>query len=118
MRQLALAITSVVALTAAGAAASLSWPADAALVAACSITASPNGLAFTSTAELAGPAWAGRALGIQNTGQNHTAAATPPLLGALITATGYPLAFALAAAFAATGALVTPPDSLGAPETG
>lgn len=107
MRRLAIAIAAVVALAAWGAA----WPApasDAALVLACAITASTNGLAYTATAELAGPAWTGRALGVQNTGQNLTAAAVPPLIGALITATGYTEAFAVAAAFAAGAALVVP----------
>ena len=58
-----------------------------------------NGLAFTAVAELAGPAWAGRALGVQNTGQNLSAALTPPVLGAVVGAFGYDAGFALAAVF-------------------
>ncbi|WP_035849558.1 MFS transporter [Kitasatospora azatica] len=81
---------------------------DLALVLACGLTASTNGLSFTATAELAGPAWAGRALGVHNTGQNLTASLTPPLAGALIGATGYPWAFALAAVLAALAVVVTP----------
>ena len=34
------------------------------------VTVADNGLAYTSVAELAGTAWSGRALGVQNTGQN------------------------------------------------
>ena len=58
---------------------------------------SDNGLAFTAIAELAGPFWSGRALGTQNTSQLFTAGIVPPTFGALITAFGYPLAFAVCA---------------------
>ena len=34
------------------------------------VTVADNGLAFTAVAEIAGPMWSGRALGVQNTGQN------------------------------------------------
>lgn len=68
-----------------------------AVVLASVLTVSTNGLAFTAVAERAGRAWAGRALGVQNTAQNLAAAATPPLVGAVITrlgpATGYRVAF-------------------------
>src|SRR5689334_15563087 len=66
------------------------------LLAAAVLVVSTNGLAFTAVAELAGAAWAGRALGIQNTGQNAVAALTPPLVAVLIGAAGYPAAFAVA----------------------
>jgi sugar phosphate permease len=79
------------------------------------ITVSTNGLAFTATAELAGHAWAGRALGVQNTGQNLVAAAVPAALGALITATGYGPAFLIAATFPVLAALTTPPDQRTSP---
>ena len=106
MRQLAWCIGAVLALTAAGAV----WTSplsDLALVVACGITASTNGLAFTATAELAGRAWSGRAMGVQNTGQNLAASLTPPLLGALISSAGYAWGFLLAAGLAAgAGALV------------
>ena len=46
---------------------------------------------------MAGPAWAGRALGVQNTGQFLVASAVGPLLGTLIGMVGYPLAFAAVA---------------------
>jgi len=56
-----------------------------------------NGLSFTAVAEHAGPAWAGRALGIQNTGQSLASTLVGPLVGLLIGGVGYPLAFALVA---------------------
>lgn len=69
----------------------------AVLVVASVVTVSDNGLAFTAIAELAGPYWSGRALGTQNTSQLFTAGVVPPVFGALITAFGYPLAFAVCA---------------------
>ncbi|NDZ93840.1 MFS transporter [Streptomyces sp. SID6673] len=56
-----------------------------------------NGLAFTAIAEFAGPGWSGRGLAVQNTAQYLATAATTPVLGALIGAAGFPLAFALTA---------------------
>jgi hypothetical protein len=47
----------------------------------------------------AGSSWAGRALGIQNTAQNAFAAATPPVIAAVIGPAGYPAVFAAVAAF-------------------
>jgi MFS family permease len=41
--------------------------------------------------------WAGRALGVQNTGQNVAALLTPPLLAAVIGDSRYPIGFALVA---------------------
>lgn len=52
-----------------------------------------NGLESTAITEFAGPFWSGRALGAQNTTQRLTAAAGPPLFGALIAAVGYPPAW-------------------------
>ncbi|SEO37067.1 MFS transporter [Actinacidiphila rubida] len=78
------------------------------LVAAIALTSSTNGLSFTSTAEHAGPAWSGRALGVHNTGQNLTAAVVPPLMAALISATAYWPGFVLAAATACASALIIP----------
>jgi sugar phosphate permease len=63
------------------------------------VTVADNGLGFTAVAELAGSDWAGRAMGVQNTGQNVSAALTPPLLGALITAVGFGAGFAWVAVF-------------------
>lgn len=78
------------------------------LVAAIALTSSTNGLSFTSTAERAGPAWSGRALGVHNTGQNLTAVVIPPAMAALISATAYWPGFALAALSACGSALIVP----------
>lgn len=98
MRWLAVVNAVVMAVLAAGALTG-SWVAVPALLIASVITVSPNGLAFTAVAELAGGSWAGRALGVHNTGQNLTAALTAPVLGALIGVTSYGAAFALAVVF-------------------
>jgi MFS family permease len=74
--------------------------------------ASTNGLALTAVAEYAGPRWAGRALGIQNTGQNLMAAATPPVIAALVAADGYPAAFAAAAVLPLAAAALVPVAAL------
>lgn len=63
------------------------------------VTVADNGLAFTSVAEIGGPYWSGRTMGTQNTGQFLAAAATPPVIGALITSTGYGWTFGLVAVF-------------------
>jgi sugar phosphate permease len=76
---------------------------------ACAVVAvSTNGLAFTAVAEYAGSAWAGRALGVQNTGQNALAAATPPVLALTIGAAGYGVSFAAVAAFPLLAAVLVP----------
>ena len=69
------------------------------IVVATVVTVADNGLAFTSVAELSGPYWSGRALGLQNTGQYLAAAAVPPVVGLLVTHLGYGWAFAIAALF-------------------
>lgn len=66
-------------------------------VIATTVAVADNGLAFTSVAEVAGSAWAGRALGAQNTGQFLAASVVGPAVGALIGLVGYPLAFAAVA---------------------
>lgn len=85
-----------------------SWVSDALLVMACGLTASSNGLSFTATAERAGPHWAGRALGVQNTGQNVVGSLTPPVVGWLVGATDYTAGFLLAAALTGVAILVIP----------
>ncbi len=67
------------------------------LVMATIVSVADNGLAYTSVAEAAGSGWAGRALGIQNTGQFVAASAVGPGLGAAIALLGYPAVFALVA---------------------
>lgn len=87
------------------------WPgplAVAVLVLASAVTVADNGLAFTAVAEAAGPSWTGRALGVQNTGQNLGATVVPPLFGVVIAALGYPAAFALAALGPAAAVLLVP----------
>ncbi|MFC4030157.1 MFS transporter [Streptomyces polygonati] len=107
MRQLAVLTGAVVAATAL----TTAFPSPltpALLVVAIALSASTNGLSFTSTAERAGPAWSGRALGVHNTGQNLTAALVPPAMAALISATAYWPGFALAAVVACCSALIVP----------
>ena len=71
----------------------------AVMIVASVITVTDNGLAFTAIAEIAGPFWSGRALGVQNTTQLLATGLTPPVFGALIGAAGYPVAFAVCALF-------------------
>lgn len=72
------------------------------------VAVSTNGLSFTAVAERAGSAWAGRALGIQTTGQNMLAAATPPVLALAIGAAGFASSFAVVAVFPLIAAMLVP----------
>ena len=83
----------------------------AVLIVASVVTVSDNGLAFTAIAEISGPFWSGRALGAQNTSQLLTTGLTAPLFGALITAAGYPVAFAVCALFPALAIPMVPTDA-------
>jgi sugar phosphate permease len=107
MRQLAIASSAVLLLAALG---DRTWPwlVVVALAIGAVITVADNGLGFTSTAEIAGSVWAGRALGVQNTGQNVTAALTPPVLGLIIGTHGYAAAFACAAICPILAVALTP----------
>jgi MFS family permease len=107
MRILAVATGLIVAAVAAGAAARSPLAVVALLVAAVAVV-STNGLAFTAVAEQAGSSWAGRALGIQNTGQNAFAAATPPVIAAAIGSAGYPAVFAAVAFLPFAAAALVP----------
>ncbi|MET0930084.1 MAG: MFS transporter [Aeromicrobium sp.] len=69
------------------------------IVIATAITVADNGLAFTSVAEIGGPYWSGRAMGLQNTGQYVVSALVPPLVGGLVEGRGYGFAFAAVAVF-------------------
>lgn len=107
MRQLAVAIAVVVGLAAVGA--WLRSPlGNGALFAATALAVSTNGLAFTAVAEISGMSWAGRALGVQNTGQNIAAAATPPVMAQLIQLAGYPASFGITALFPVAAAVAIP----------
>ncbi len=98
MRWVAMAAATTMALL--GLTAWLGWAVALVLLAvATMVTVADNGLAFTATAERAGPFWSGRALGVHNTAQYLTAAACAPLAGAAITWWGFPTTFALAALF-------------------
>ena len=84
-----------------------------ALGVAAAVTTTSNGLAFTAVAERAGPTWAGRALGIQNTVQNLVASLAAPPLALVIVAAGgggfgYALAFGAVAALPFVAAVVIP----------
>jgi MFS family permease len=107
MRALAVATALILGALAAGAAVRAPW-AVAVLFAAVIVSVSTNGLAFTAVAEHAGSSWAGRALGIQNTGQNAFAVATPPVLAAVIGAAGYAVAFGVVALFPLAAAGLVP----------
>jgi sugar phosphate permease len=104
-----LAVTTGLAMLALAAAAAVRSPLAVPVLLACAVVAvSTNGLAFTAVAEYAGSAWAGRALGVQNTGQNALAAATPPALAVAIGAIGYGGSFAVVALFPLVAALFVP----------
>ncbi len=104
-----LAVSTAVGMAALAAAAAVGTPAAVPILVACGIVAvSTNGLAFTAVAEYAGSAWAGRALGIQNTGQNALAAATPPVLALAIGSIGFGASFAAVAAFPVAAAVLVP----------
>lgn len=72
------------------------------------VTVADNGRGYTSVAEFAGPSWAGRALGAQNTLQNVAALATAPMLATVIGGSSYGWAFALTAVFPLLVISVTP----------
>ena len=90
----------------------------AVMVIATVVTVADNGLAFTAVAELGGSHWAGRAMGIQNTGQYLVAAAVPPAVGALIADRGYAVAFAAIAIFPMLALAVLPVSGDPGGETG
>ncbi|MFD9960429.1 MFS transporter [Amycolatopsis sp. NPDC058986] len=107
MRQLAMASAAAMLLVALGDA-TWPWLVALALVLAAVITVSDNGLGFTASAELAGVAWSGRAMGAQNTAQNLASALTPPVLGLVIGDSRYALAFCVAAIFPALAIALVP----------
>jgi sugar phosphate permease len=72
------------------------------------LTVADNGLGYTAVAELAGSSWTGRALGVQNTGQNIVGVLTAPVLAAIIGENRYVLGFGLVALAALCAAPVTP----------
>ena len=107
MRQLAVASATLMIVIAVGALTAL-WFVILGFAVAAVVTVADNGLAYTAVAELAGPEWAGRALGLQNTVQNIAAVAAAPLLAALIGASGYAVGFLVAAVFPVLAIPLTP----------
>jgi sugar phosphate permease len=114
MRQLAVASAGVMLLAALGDR-TMPWLVVVAIAVGAVITVADNGLGYTATAEIAGPAWAGRALGAQNTGQNVAAALAPPVLGLIIGGAGYATAFACAAICPVLAIALTPVKAETAP---
>ncbi len=110
LRLVAIAAVACMALLAVTAWTTWWWAAIPLLVAASVVTVSDNGLAFTAVAEIAGPFWSGRGLGVQNTGQNLAMAAIPPVFGAIVLAGGFPAAYFAAAALAAVAVPLVPRD--------
>jgi MFS family permease len=118
LRLVALAVAVVVGCLAAVAVLAPAHPAAVAVavVLAAVVTVSPNGVAFTTVAEQAGSAWAGRALGAHNTAQNLSAAATVPLAALLVEGgAGYPAAFAAGSVAAALAIGLVPGRTAEAP---
>jgi MFS family permease len=72
------------------------------------VSVADNGLAYVSVAEMAGSGWAGRALGIQNTGQNALSIIGVPVIAAIIEGAGYGTAFVLVAVAGLAAAPITP----------
>jgi sugar phosphate permease len=107
MRQLAVGAALVLLVFALGDAVA-PWLAVVALAVGGVVTVADNGLAFTAVAEIAGSAWSGKALGIQNTGQNVVSSLTPVALGALVGVAGYAVGFAVAAVAPLLAVGITP----------
>jgi sugar phosphate permease len=74
------------------------------LVAAGALSLSWNGLSFTATAELAGRARSGAALGLQQTALAVAAASTPPVFASVVEAGSWGIGFGLAALLPLAGA--------------
>jgi sugar phosphate permease len=107
MRRLAVLSAALMLLIALGARLDAGWVAVGFALGAV-ITVADNGLAYTAVAELAGSAWSGRALGVQNTVQNVAAVATAPLLAGVIGDSRYALAFLVTAVFPIIAVPLTP----------
>jgi sugar phosphate permease len=107
MRQLAAMSAALMLVLAAGAWAAAWWVIVGFALGAI-VTVADNGLGYTAVAELAGLAWAGRALGVQNTGQNMAAALTAPLLAAIIGDSRYALGFGIVVLFPLLAVPLTP----------
>ena len=107
MRHLAVASAALMLVLAAGARTAAWWTIVGFALGAVA-TVADNGLGYTAVAEFAGPAWTGRALGVQNTGQNIAAALTAPLLAAIIGNGRYALGFGVVVLFPLLAVPLTP----------
>jgi sugar phosphate permease len=105
LRQLALALAVSLVVTAALVEASLAMLLPA-LVVAGALSLSWNALSFTATAELAGRARSGAALGFQQTALSVASTAAPPLFAAVVAASSWGVGFGLAALFPLAGLAV------------
>ena len=97
---LLLALTAVPAIAA--------WSAVPLLLACLVASMCHNGLTFTAVGEIAGTAWAGRALAVQNWLQAVVTSATPVLMALVISTLGLPAVFAVSAVFAVAAIAVVP----------
>jgi MFS family permease len=77
----------------------LNWSLAVPVMVAAAALTGDSGLPFTTIPELAGPFWSGRALSAQNALERLMVALGPPAFGALIAATGFPVAFAVCGLF-------------------
>lgn len=101
--RLSFAFAAALALTAALASAPLALLVPALLVAG-ALSQSWNGLSFTATAEIAGRARSGAALGFQQTSLALAAAVATPVFAATVEASSWEIAFGLAALLPLAGA--------------
>ncbi|PZS20699.1 MAG: MFS transporter [Pseudonocardiales bacterium] len=107
MRQLAVASSALMGGLALGAWLDAGWI-IAGFALGAVITVADNGLGYVAVAELAGTEWSGRALGVQNTGQNIAAVLTAPMLAGVIGDSRYALGFALVVVFPLLAIPLTP----------
>ncbi len=105
LRQLATALAASLVLTAALLDAPLGLLLPS-LVAAGALSLSWNGLAFTATAEVAGRARSGAALGFQQTALSVASTSAAPLFATVVDATSWGVGFGLAALFPLAGLAV------------
>lgn len=84
------------------------WTAVPLLLSCLVLTMWHNGLTFLAVAEIAGTAWAGRALAVQNWLQAVSTTLTPVLMAAVITLMGLPAVFAVSALFSVVAIAVVP----------
>ncbi|MDA2805361.1 MFS transporter [Nocardiopsis suaedae] len=87
------------------------WTAVPLLLVCLVLSMSHNGLTFTSVAEIAGTAWAGRALAVQNWLQAVSTTLTPVMMAPVIDGAGLPAVFAACAVFAAAAVAAVPVTS-------